>query len=246
MSDVICTMQGDFYLLGCKHGTDKTTYHGYHRFYPRFIEHLRGRDDMAMLEIGVQHGNSLQLWLEYFPRAFIYGVDIGVEMTGERFSIHKADQSDIPALQVLADRIRAAHHQVSFINDDGSHVPAHVIASFNYLFQHVLEDGGVYAIEDIETSYWKHGALYGYRVECGLHHRGSVVEIFKRLADDVNQQYLSAHEQRLQSVLVSQIPDEVRAMVSSVSFAQNCIIITKKTAEERAYDGRPYKWPQFL
>jgi hypothetical protein len=34
---------------------------------------------------------------------------------------------------------------------------------------------------------------------------------------------------------------ETRAAVSSVTFGQNCIIITKKTEEERVYDGRTYR-----
>lgn len=236
----------DFYTIGCKHGTDKTTYHGYHRFYPRFIQHLREREGMGMIEIGIDQSKSLNLWLEYFPKAFIYGVDIGVGMQGERYFIHKADQSDVSKLAELKDIINRNDHKVAFINDDGSHVPAHVITTFNYFFQHVLEEGGVYAIEDIETSYWKNGSLYGYTVKCGLYHKESVIEIFKHLADDVNAEYLSEHERRHQSILTWQIPDEVRAMVSTVSFGQNCVIVTKKTAEERKYDGRPYKWPHYL
>ena len=29
-----------------------------------------------MLEIGIQNKYSVNLWLEYFPKAFIYGIDI--------------------------------------------------------------------------------------------------------------------------------------------------------------------------
>lgn len=242
----IATTEGDFYRLGCKHGTDKATYHGYHRFYPRFVEHLRGMDGAAIIEIGMDQLKSLNLWLEYFPKAFIYGVDIGVEKSGERYLIHKADQSDVSKLRELAGIIKAAGQKVVFINDDGSHVPQHVITTFNYFFRHVLEEGGVYAIEDIETSYWKNGYMYGYTVHCGFQHRESVIEIFKHLADDVNREYLSDHERRYQDVLAWQVPDEVRKMVSSVTFGQNCVIITKKTAEEYQYDGRPYKWPEYL
>jgi hypothetical protein len=37
--------------------------------------------------------------------------------------------------------------------DDGSHRPPHVIRSFGILFP-MLVDGGLYVIEDIQTSYW--------------------------------------------------------------------------------------------
>ena len=104
----------------------------------------------------------------------------------------------------------------------------------------------MYIIEDIETSYWKKGHIYGYKFTAGYKHRSSLIEIFKRVVDDINTKYLLEHEKQMQSALVPDIPDDVRAMISTVTFGQNCIIITKKTAEERKYDGRPYKWPQFL
>jgi hypothetical protein len=39
---------------------------------------------------------------------------------------------------------------------------------------------------------------------------------------------------------------ETREAVSSITFGQNCIIITKKTEEERAYDGRAYRFESHL
>jgi hypothetical protein len=37
-----------------------------------------------MLEIGVDQSHSLHTWLEYYPHAFIYGVDIDIEAKGDR------------------------------------------------------------------------------------------------------------------------------------------------------------------
>ena len=42
------------------------------------------------------------------------------------------------------------------IIDDGSHVVSHQIASFNALFDEALKPGGIYMVEDLETSYWGH------------------------------------------------------------------------------------------
>src|SRR5690606_41306911 len=39
------------------------------------------------------------------------------------------------------------------IIDDGSHINEHVIESFNFLFPR-LKSGGIYVIEDVQTSYW--------------------------------------------------------------------------------------------
>ena len=50
--------------------------------------------------------------------------------------------------------------------DDGSHLPTHQRVSFEALWPAVVP-GGLYAIEDIETSYWdlsqtSRASLYGY------------------------------------------------------------------------------------
>src|SRR5262249_42029369 len=39
------------------------------------------------------------------------------------------------------------------IIDDGSHIPQHVIASFQALFP-LLADDGIYVIEDVQTTFW--------------------------------------------------------------------------------------------
>lgn len=42
---------------------------------------------------------------------------------------------------------------IDIIIDDGSHINEHVIKSFSILFP-LLNMGGIYAIEDLQTSYW--------------------------------------------------------------------------------------------
>ena len=66
-----------FYEIG-SHLSDKVNHHRYDRFYPLFLESLRDQE-FNMLEIGVWGGGSLQLWEEYFPKAYIHGVDINYD-----------------------------------------------------------------------------------------------------------------------------------------------------------------------
>ena len=40
--------------------SDKVSHHGYHRFYPWFLEHLRGQN-VNFLEIGIDKTESLKL-----------------------------------------------------------------------------------------------------------------------------------------------------------------------------------------
>ena len=64
----------EFTLLGRYYGTDKIYHHGYHRYYPRYIEPFKSIRNGGMLEIGIDSGRSLNMWIDYFPNAFIYGI----------------------------------------------------------------------------------------------------------------------------------------------------------------------------
>jgi hypothetical protein len=245
----IITSSGDMAKIGYKAGTDKITHHGYHRFYPRFIEHLRSREKSggrAMLEIGIQKSLSLSMWLNYFPYAYIYGIDIGVEDSGDRYTIFKADQSSNTMLQNIIDK--KIKHEIFFIIDDGSHIPEHQISSFDLLFDKLLKPGGIYIIEDIETSYWTRGGLYDYDTRYGYKNSKSAIEIFKHLADDVNREFMTSPNQNKQTnLLKGLIGEATRSNISSITFGMNCVIITKMSEEEKhIYDDRKYRFARFL
>ena len=201
----------------------------------------------GILEIGIEQGieesKSLALWLSYFPAAFIYGIDYSLfddHVAGNRFKLFKVDQSKLFQLQIIVKE--QLKHSIFLIIDDGSHVPEHQILRFNYLFTECLEAGGTYIIEDIETSYWQNGILYGYNFRYGYLHGNSAVEAFKKLADDVNYEFLAPEVRKLHELNIeSKFSSKTRAAVSSITFSMNCIIITKKTREEmELYDHHTY------
>lgn len=224
-----------FESIGRKYGTDKITTHGYHRYYDFYLNQFRDKE-IKMLEIGVQEGYSLSTWLEYFPLGTIYGIDIGVESSGDRFKIFKSDQADVEGLA----KIYAEIGKIDFIIDDGSHKPEDQIASFNFLFDHVLKDGGIYIIEDIETSYWRHAYLYHNLISYGYKHPRSAVEIFKKVVDTINDKYMSVQNKMIREIDNNEIPFRVRNMISTITFCQNTIIITKKDTSHEVYDNTPY------
>jgi demethylmacrocin O-methyltransferase len=53
----------------------------------------------------------------------------------------------------VLERIVADHGRPQVVIDDGSHRPEHIRETFRLLFP-LLDDDGVYAIEDTQTSYW--------------------------------------------------------------------------------------------
>jgi hypothetical protein len=132
--------------FGKIYGTDKIGQHGYHRFYDKELIEYKNMKDIGILEIGVESFESIRMWQSYFPHAFIYGIDIHKEYKDSRIQVFKTDQSNINNLEIIKNEIA---HPIYFINDDGSHVPEHQLISFDFLFSNVLQEGGVYIIEDI-------------------------------------------------------------------------------------------------
>jgi hypothetical protein len=167
-------------------GTDKEGGHSYTDAYERHLGHLRDRP-ITLLEIGIggyadpgRGGASLRMWKQFFPRAQIVGLDIEdkAHFAEDRITILQGDQGDRASLA----RLGSLHGPFDVVIDDGSHRSEHVIASFEVLFPFVRE-GGVYAIEDLQTSYWeKYGGSSGAR------RQGTSMTLLQRLADGLNYQ----------------------------------------------------------
>lgn len=158
--------------LAIKHGTDKhgpakigtdggtIPGHKYCGHYDHHFRPFRHRENITVLEIGVggyddptKGGESLRMWKEYFSKAQIVSLDYydKAPLQEDRIRIYQGSQDDPKLLQ----RIYEDHGGFDLIIDDGSHCNEHVIASFKILFP-LLKMGGIYAIEDLQTSYWKH------------------------------------------------------------------------------------------
>lgn len=134
-------------------GSDKQgkSGHSYAAAYAEVFAPFRSKR-IKLLEIGLLKGASLLGWRAYFPRARIAGFDIvpKPEMTRGRVQVHQGDQGSPADL----DRVCADEGPFDIIVDDGSHFNRHQLFSFHHLFPH-LKDGGVYVIEDVQTSYWR-------------------------------------------------------------------------------------------
>lgn len=222
-----------------RHGSDKSSHHGYDRYYERHLGHLR-EAAFNLIEVGYKQGASARAWLDIFPNARIFALDIDkpTNLTPHpRCTVLTGDQNETATLDMVRDRI--AHAQV--ILDDGSHIPSHQLKAFNSWFVDLLEPGGVYVIEDVETSYWVRGELYGYRVECGIGHPDNIVDIFKNaLHSSVNREFVN-----VSTLSESPIRAEAHAHISSVTFGYNCIIVHKKTMDEASQGARLYRFAAY-
>jgi hypothetical protein len=222
---------------GMEANTDKISTHHYDRPYAKSLYRFRDKGPFAMLEIGYGSGAGVKFWKSLFPEAFIYCFDRDAEGEEDRVKVLKVDQSDLQGLQLAIEQIA---HPIDLIIDDGSHHPSHQILTFACLFPALLSGNGLYAIEDIETSYWRNGSLYGYAMNYGLNDPWSVMEAFKVAADYVNRRFLCEEDQSLLQYRMMSIGLDPQAveMVESILFSRNCIFLEKLDAS--SYDMHPY------
>jgi len=142
-------------------GTDKSSKgHAYCQYYDMMLSHLRDAP-IKLLEIGIDEGNSLRMWQQYFKNGEIHGIDIreGYEYLHELgLHTHLVDQSS------PAQLTNFAANQTTRFNiciDDGSHQSDDMVMSFHALFPY-LEFGGYYIIEDLLCAYdsrWSSGRM---------------------------------------------------------------------------------------
>jgi hypothetical protein len=133
-------------LIGMREGTDKGfLLNDYLRHYARILAPYRDLP-INVIEIGINKGASLRTWESFFPAARIIGLDITPDTkqyeTG-RSQVRIGSQADPAFLDAVVQEFPP-----TVIIDDGSHVAAHQIISFDTLFPK-LAAGGCYIVEDL-------------------------------------------------------------------------------------------------
>ena len=151
----------NLYNLGKKWNCGKT-YQGYLYKYDELFKDIR-KDVTKFLEIGVRFGDSMNMWKDYFPNAEIYGIDIHdctkfdkfrLREDRERINLHIGDQGKREEMQEFIEKYGS---EFDIIIDDGGHDVDLQQISLGFFFKH-LKDGGIYSIEDLDTSNkWRYG-----------------------------------------------------------------------------------------
>lgn len=158
---------------------DKKLIHKWMHYFDIYHSHFskyRNRR-ITVLEFGVSHGGSLQMWKKYFgKKAKIIGVDILPDckkLEEKNVEIFIGDQEDRKFLKRLMRTIG----EVDIVIEDGGHTMKQQINTFEEVFPFV-KYGGIYLAEDLHTSYWDE---YGG----GLKKRGTFIEYIKDRIDDI-------------------------------------------------------------
>jgi len=156
-------------------------WHHYLELYDRHLGRFRGRP-VRILELGIWHGGSLQIWKSYFgEHAIIHGIDIdpGCErFTEAQIVPHAGSQADGDLLRRLVEQMGG----VDVVIDDASHIGIDQIASFETLYP-LVDANGVYICEDTRAAYWS-------RYQGGYRKAGTFIEYSKSLVDQLHAWYI--------------------------------------------------------
>ena len=137
----------------------------------------------TLLEIGVDNGGSLEVFLKFFTNIeVIVGIDINencsnIEFEDNRIKVLVGDSTK----ESSKEQIKKISNQFDIVIDDGSHFSPDIIKNFINLIE-LVSYGGIYIIEDLCCSYWK---SYGG----GLSNKLSANNFFKKLIDIINYQH---------------------------------------------------------
>lgn len=206
-------MNSNFIKIAQKYLTNKSKLK-FIKVYERYFNSIKDKK-LNILEIGIDKGESLRLWKEYFPNATICGIDIEKKnfiINGVNFLY--GDQSDILFLKKITENYRF----FDIIIDDGSHICSHIIKSFNFLYP-FLQNKGLYIVEDLQTSYIpRYG---GSRLK--LNKFSTSMNFFKRLSDCVNYEHLNRPFYS---------KNKFDGLVEYVHFYQNIVFIKKGVSKK--------------
>lgn len=147
--------------LADRFGSDKgSTKHRYTELYQMLFHPYRDKAihflEMGLLIGGPEHGHSadratkdlpsIRMWLEYFPKAKIHGLDVSdfSWFSHDRFAFHRVDMDDRGLIAAAGQEMP----DFDIIIDDASHASHHQQNAFLELFPK-LRSGGLYIIEDL-------------------------------------------------------------------------------------------------
>jgi|ERR1035437_6623989 hypothetical protein len=129
--------------IGCN---DKNGTHTYLETYDKLFEPFK--NNSTILEIGLATGDSIKLWDRYFNKSKIVGIDLSIVFKSEdnnNLNLIYLIEGDATKPEILEE---LPEWRFDIIIDDGSHQTQDQLTTF-FLFNHRMNKGGLYIIEDI-------------------------------------------------------------------------------------------------
>lgn len=187
-------------------------------YFPIYEKHFAPwrNKTVTLIEIGVFHGGSLQMWQRYFgPMATIVGIDINPECLrhqDEGIHVRIGDQSDTGFLQSVLDEFGVP----DIVIDDGSHRMEHIRESFLFLYPKISKNG-VYLVEDLHTAYWE-------EYSGGMERPDTFINLSKRFIDNLNADHSRGRR----------APDFITRNTFGISFYDSVVVFDRGTIPLKA------------
>jgi hypothetical protein len=212
-------------IHNAQQGKSSDKWESYLPVYERLFRSFRG-EPIAVLEVGVQNGGSLEVLAKYFAAATqIIGCDIDPQCGNLKFEDPRISviTGDINSPEVLL-RVGSQTKSIDVFIDDGSHFAADIVDTFVKYFP-LVTPGGVYLIEDTHCLYWENWGG-------GILRANSAQQLFKLLTDVLNYEHWQ-DDLSLQAFLTtffakSAIPAFLtEGWMESIEFRNSMIVIHK-------------------
>lgn len=187
----------------------------YFEIYEKYFAKYKGQQ-LNILEIGIAHGGSLELWKKYFgDQINLYAIDVNPDckqFEDEHTKIFIGSQSDKAFLSKVIEQLP----ELDIVIDDGGHTMIQQKTSFEMLYLKVKE-GGLYLVEDTHTSYW-------YEFHGGLKKPGTFIEYSKNLIDSLYRDHIAKQEQLTLNEMTNHI--------NGISFYDSIVVFEKLKRKE--------------
>jgi len=216
-------LKNDLNKLASIFGSDKYGWHFYTEHYMTHFEKFKNKP-VKILEIGVggyenpkEGGNSLRMWKAFFAKGTVFAIDIYDKSihNENRIKIFQGSQAD----REFLEKVTLETGELDIIIDDGSHLNEHIIETFKILFPK-LKDGGIYVIEDIQTSYWDN--MGGDSKD--LKNQKTAMNFLKSLTDCLNYS---------EFLIPNYEPSYYDKKIISIHFYHNLVFIYKGNNDEK-------------
>jgi len=221
------------YLHLSNTGKVSDKWESYLDYYNEIFTPLKDKD-ISLLEIGIQNGGSLQIYLNFFKNAeIIIGCDIDD-------NCRNLDYDDIRIQVVIGNinsnethgKISSLKNQFDILIDDGSHISSEIITSFIKYFP-MVKPGGIYVIEDLHCSYDSYNTGY---YGGGILNENSAINFFKKIIDVINSEFWT-NAINLQTYLSQFFPKDLPQLIidgsiKSIEFRNSIITIRKSKIGE--------------
>lgn len=163
----------------------KAYFSSYDRHFSRFRD-----KNLTFLEIGVQSGGSMLMWRWYFGEGFRYiGIDINDQTRKFASPWSEIIIGDTGSKEFWRN-FKATHANIrlDILLDDGGHSMNQQITTFEEMYDFVTNDGGIYACEDLHTSY---SSMYGgsadvLRLDRKAGETTVFMDVIKHMVDYIN------------------------------------------------------------